>query len=96
MSTIAEVLEWSWAVTRAGTRLHHVARIDREWGSEWPSVKGETTCGLEGGLFVPGIVMRMSGMRCKHCCRMLGIAWGTGSPKNDDELRQWVSERLDE
>ena len=93
--TLAVLAEWDWVYTRSpgGHRLHHVA----EW--EDPDIvepygQGVTTCGYCGELAIPGIVSRLGLPRCAHCCDRLSIPRGKGSPKNDEELRPWVKERL--
>lgn len=94
MSDIRELLEWDWAYTEHGDRLHHVSTIERETDYGQRSVEGVTTCGIATTLFVPGLFSRMGMERCRPCCRKLGLPEGTGSPKNDDSLRPWVEARL--
>lgn len=89
------IAEWDWVYTPAGRRLHHAATIEdpAEFEREATS-NGLTTCGVEATLMIPGIMSRLAMPRCKPCCDRLGIPAGTGSPKNDPELRPWVEARL--
>ena len=91
-----EILECDWAQTATGLLLHHVKslvspiRFDDEGLG-----RGTTTCGVRTTLNVPGLFSRMGELRCKKCCRKLGIPDGFGSPKNDIKLRPFLNERLE-
>jgi len=43
---------------------------------------GVTVCGRKGYLTMPGIFSRLGLKRCEHCCRIVGIPQGDGSPYN--------------
>lgn len=98
--TFANIAEWDWVhnYSRHMDRLHHLAEIDdpgqatRDWYAA-----GVTSCGLRDERWmIPGLFMRMGMERCAHCCDRLGIKRGVGSPKNDEELKEWVRDRLKE
>lgn len=86
--------EWDWGYTRNGRLLHHAAdlKLEREYGE----TQGEavTSCGRRVFLMIPGIFSRMGMERCGRCCDALGYPRGIGSPKNDDECRPLVEDRL--
>ena len=87
-----ELAESSWVyVGSYGGRLHHAVELEDPEGWERRGfVVGLTTCGLAGKLDIPGLLSRMGVDRCIRCCDKLGIKRGTGSPKNDPELREWL------
>lgn len=96
MSGVArELVEWDWAVTERGDRLHAIAyfaderRFDLDYQGDAVAL-----CGVSGRFSVPGIFSRMSMMRCARCCDNLGWPRGQGSPKNQPALRELVIERL--
>ena len=50
---------------------------------------GATLCGRKAHItLIPGLGHRMGGKRCNTCCDRLGYPRGTGSPKNDADIRQ--------
>lgn len=68
-------------------RLHRVAEI--EWDDEdMTGGYGVTVCGRRGRLIMPGLISRLSLPRCAHCCRMLGVPRGNGSPYQSGADRQ--------
>lgn len=92
-----EVAEWDWVQTCTGTVLHHAETFYEDpalfWEIGW--VRGGTSCGIASNLNIPGLFSRMGAERCKHCCRILGLPNGTGSPKNDTAgIRPWAESRV--
>lgn len=87
--------DWIYTVGRDGKRLHH-ARYVRDPAAWYDVPRGYaiTTCGQRGEFAIPGFMSRLGLERCAHCCDVLGIARGVGSPKNDEALRAWVARRL--
>lgn len=89
-----EIAEWDWVVFYGGERLHHLDHVEEQADSE-VSYEGRTSCGREGTLHIPGLLTRLGCLRCSTCCDVLGWPRGEGSPKNDDELRPLVKERIE-
>lgn len=89
------IAEWDWVDTPEDdfAFLHHADRLDHPH-EDWVSGSGRTSCGLEGHLSVPGILSRMSTERCEECCHVVGYYPGTGSPKNDRDLKHSVRQRI--
>lgn len=88
--------EWDWVELGSGERLHAVGYIvndetvDKEWCGH-----GHTACGRGGAMYIPGISLRLGGHRCKRCCDVTGMPYGTGSPKNDgNACREIVEARV--
>ncbi|GAF89653.1 unnamed protein product, partial [marine sediment metagenome] len=69
---------------------HHVRHITGPTENECVGVTGETSCQRVGEWFIPGIFSRMGMSRCRQCCKALGAPNGTGSPKNDPEMKAWM------
>lgn len=90
-----EIAEWDWVLVGEGGVLHSVAKLinadtaDEEWYGE-----GFTACGRGGRLYIPGLFTRMGAKRCDRCCDRTGFPRGFQSPKNVDELRPLVEQRI--
>lgn len=69
--------------------LHRVKKIET-WDDGYIPIggPGETVCGLEGRLAMPGVMARMGLPRCEECCRRLDISPGDGAPFNDKSLSE--------
>ena len=92
---VRAIVEWDWAYSTGGDRLHHIAVFgDVEQFALDHSGEATATCGVWGHFAIPGIFLRMGMQRCRRCCIRLGIHDGVGSPKNDPQLRPWVKNRL--
>lgn len=91
---IRTILEWDWAYTDGGHKLHHVAEIVGPLPHGWVGVEGRTTCGMNASLYVPGMYSRIETERCRTCCKRLNIPSGVGSPKNTPALREWARARI--
>ena len=92
---VRKYAEWDWLYTtgRGGKCLHHAAELHDPENWEQGGFMATTTCGRTLHMTLPGLLSRMGLPRCKRCCRLLGIKDGTGSPKNDPELRPWLVKR---
>lgn len=72
-----------WLVLPSWNRLHRVSEITWEGDEdEMNRGYGVTLCGRKGYLVMPGILSRMGGQRCAHCCRLAGVPRGDGAPFN--------------
>lgn len=80
---------YGWLLTRTGT-LHYVPNVDAEVWQEWYEDGGTTWqpadayCAGSVVVTLPGLMARMHAPRCKHCCKLLGIPAGKGTPNNSD------------
>lgn len=72
------------AMAAAATKIELDAHIEH----------GYTACGTGARLYIPGPFSRMETPRCPDCCDVLGYPQGDGSPKNDEEIRPLVRQRL--
>lgn len=57
-------------------------------GADWSvrNCTGTTVCGKDGHWIVPGLFSRMGALRCRQCCRKIGVPGGRGTPWNDKTL----------
>ena len=89
-----EIAEWDWVCVGRGDRLHAVATLTNDADEDWYGV-GTTECGLATDyMHIPGIFSRMAAPRCQHCCTKVGLPQGKQSPKNVDECRPTVEDRI--
>lgn len=99
MSENQRLVDYDWMIQWHGRRespLHHVELppelaqaedLVTEIAVHDPALT--TACGRTlRGLVIPGIFTRMGAMRCKQCCRRVGLPEGRGSPKNDNRCRE--------
>lgn len=86
------VAEWDWVITGNGLKLHAPKVYhDPDYHA---FAEGVTECGIETDLHIPGMFTRAGAPRCIHCCRIVGMPEGNGSPKNDDACRPIVRLRV--
>lgn len=86
--------ECDWATTLHGDKLHHATKATLTDYQDYTSGDGETSCGRKLFLLIPGMFTRMGAERCGRCCDVLGYPRGTGSPKNDEKCKPFLSARL--
>ena len=90
LPTVDNLGHW-WLTTAASwNRLHAVPReaVDPDDEDALEQLRAtELTltarCGVETVWAWPGIFSRLGRARCAHCCRVLGIPTGRGTPGNE-------------
>lgn len=87
------IAEWDWVQVEPSVVLHAVATIENDADEEWYA-DGTTVCGIAGRMHIPGLFSRMGTKRCSACCEQTGMPQGAQSPKNVDECRPIVENRL--
>lgn len=77
-----------WLVLPRWGVLHRVAAITWDEPDEMICGYGQTVCGRNGFLRMPGIFSRMGLKRCPRCCKAMGIPQGDGAPFNEGILER--------
>jgi len=78
-----------WLTTRSWERLHAVSpnQLDQDDEGRLDDLRvGEMPLTALCGAAItswPGVLSRLGMPRCEHCCRMLGIPPGHGTPGNE-------------
>jgi hypothetical protein len=74
-----------WFLGRRGTVLHFVPDVTTKV-RETVFDKGGKSIGAICGRWIyaqiPGVASRVRSDRCRHCCRLLGLREGQGTPLN--------------
>lgn len=87
--------KYCWMRTKTGDVLHYYSGIDYPWWEEYHDWEGNhniirSYCGVLSLVTLPGILSRVSSTRCEHCCRMLGLENGKGTPFNETHPEELV------
>lgn len=79
---------WGWLVSSTGL-LHYVPNVTHESWRTWydDGRRGDhlvsTRCRRRIRVTLPGMFDRLGAPRCSACCRLVSIATGNGTPRNE-------------
>lgn len=77
-----------WMQTGNRQALHRLSSITWD-DAEHLGGAGVVVCGKEGAFRMPGFFSRMDALRCRACCKVLGIPTGRGAPMNVASGEDW-------